>query len=101
MSFLKSLAFGSCAHPGQGRWCYANHLEDSFMVLKKNVVVSVLYCVKLRAQTEVPGEMQVVEQEEREVFYLVMRMLRNGLPGIPWHLRLKVKFFYFDASSSK
>lgn len=36
-----------------------------------------------------PGETQEVEQEEREMFYLVMRMM-NSLPGIP-----KVKFLYF------
>lgn len=61
------------------------------MVLKD--VISVLYCVKLRAQTAVPGETQEVEQEEREILYLVMRMPNSALPGIPWHLRLKIFVF--------
>lgn len=64
------------------------------MMVKKDVIVSV-YFVRLRAQTDVPGETQGVEQEEGEIFYLVMRMMINSLPGIPWHLRFKVKFLYF------
>lgn len=36
-----------------------------------------------------------VEQEGREIFYLVMRMMSISLPGIPWHLRFKVKFLFF------
>lgn len=57
-------------------------------------IVSV-YFVKLRAQTDTPGGTQEVEQEGREIFYLVMRMMSISLPGIPWHLRFKVKFLCF------
>lgn len=63
------------------------------MMVKKDVIVSV-YFVKLGAQTDIPGETQV-EQDGREIFYPVMRMMSNSLPGIPWHLRFKVKFLYF------
>lgn len=63
------------------------------MMVKKDVIVSV-YFVKLGAQTDIPGETQV-EQDGREIFYPVMRMMSNSLPGIPLHLRFKVKFLYF------
>jgi len=66
-----------------------------------DIIISVLYYAKLRAQTEVPGKTQEVEQEEKEVFYLVMGVLSSGLFGIPWHLRLKVKFLCFDDFSLK
>lgn len=72
------------------------------MMVKKDVIYFVkflnrmsVYFVRLRAQTDIPGETQGVEQEEGEIFYLVMRMMINSLPGIPWHLRFKVKFLYF------
>lgn len=67
-----------------------------FIIVKKDIIVSVfvkliylflLYCF---CYTDI----QEVEEEGREMFYLVMRMM-NSLPGIPWHLRFKVKFWYF------
>lgn len=64
------------------------------MMVEKDAVVSV-YFVKLGAQTDIVGETQEVEQEGREIFYLVMRMMSSSLPGIPWCLRFKVKFLYF------
>lgn len=48
------------------------------MMVKKDVLVSVF--VKLRAQTDIPGEAQEVEQEGRKIFCLVMRMMSNSFP---------------------
>lgn len=53
------------------------------------------HCFCLFCQTDIPGETQEVEQEGSEIFYLVTRLMSNSLPGIPWHLRFKVKFLYF------
>lgn len=56
----------------------------------------VLYCVKLKVQTEMDlgEEGQEAKQEERGIFYFAMRIL-SVAPGIPWHLRLKVISFFF------
>lgn len=62
-------------------------------MVKKDIIVSV-YFVKPNAQTDTPGETQEVEQEGREIFYLVVRMMSNNLPGIQWHLRFKVKLYF-------